>query len=69
MVTFVHFVDPRRIGTELRPICGAWSDDITWTTVPQAMTCPACARLIRVPHPECHPVTRGARATRDGRQA
>ena len=48
----IHFVDAARIGTELRPVCGAWHDAVTWTTVRTLMTCPACARLLREAHPE-----------------
>ena len=48
----IHFVDVSRLGTELRPVCGAWHDLVTWTTLREAMTCPACARLLRIPHPE-----------------
>lgn len=50
--SLIHFVDYAKIGLELRPVCGAWSDDITWTTLGHAMTCPACARLARVAKPE-----------------
>ena len=48
----IHFVEVGKIGTELRPVCGAWSEYVTWTTVRAVMTCPACERLLRVPHPE-----------------
>jgi hypothetical protein len=51
-VTVIHFVDVDRIETELRPVCGAWGDHVTWTTVRAVMTCPACARLVRIPQPE-----------------
>lgn len=47
MSSLIHFVDVARIGTELRPVCGAWSDDVTWTTVAGVVTCTACARLRR----------------------
>lgn len=43
----VHFVDVGQIGTELRPVCGSWSDDVTWTTIHSIVTCPLCARLVR----------------------
>ena len=43
----IHFVDIRQIGTELRPVCGTWSDDVTWTTIHFVVTCPLCARLVR----------------------
>ncbi len=48
----IHFVEVGRIGTELRPVCGAWSEYVAWTTVRAVMTCPACAHLLRVAHPE-----------------
>jgi hypothetical protein len=51
-VTVIHFVDVKRIAQELRPVCGAWGDNVTWTTVRAVMTCPACARLVRVAQPE-----------------
>jgi hypothetical protein len=38
----IHFVDVTKIETELRPVCGAWSELVTWTTVPGVTTCPAC---------------------------
>jgi hypothetical protein len=47
----VHFVDIRQIGTELRPVCGSWSDDVTWTTIHSIVTCPLCARLVRGERP------------------
>ncbi len=47
MSRLIHFVDVARIGAELRPMCGAWSDDVTWTTVASVVTCSACARLLR----------------------
>jgi len=53
--TVIHFVDVERLGAELRPICGAWSENVTWTTVRSVMTCPACARLLRVARPERRP--------------
>jgi hypothetical protein len=58
----IHYVDAARIDTELRPICGAWHDRVTWTTVRALMTCPACARLSRVAQPERRPSGAPARA-------
>ncbi len=51
-MSFIHFVGPAGIGGELRPLCGAWSEDISWTTVRAAASCPACARLMRIRNPE-----------------
>ncbi len=51
-MSFIHFVDPAGIRDELRPLCGAWSEDVSWTTVRAAASCPACARLMRVRSPE-----------------
>ncbi len=48
----IHFVDVARVRSELRPLCGAWHDDVTWTTLRAVVTCPACARLLREPRPE-----------------
>jgi len=43
----IHFVDLDRIGSELRPVCGAWSEHVTWTTIRGLVTCLACARRTR----------------------
>jgi hypothetical protein len=52
LASVIHFVDVGRTGAELRPVCGAWSECVTWTTVRSVMTCPACAHLLRVAQPE-----------------
>ncbi len=52
VTSVIHFVDVGSIGTELRPVCGAWGEHVTWTTLRSVMTCPACARLLRVARPE-----------------
>ncbi len=36
----IHFVDVARVRGELRPLCGAWHDHVTWTTLRTVMTCP-----------------------------
>jgi hypothetical protein len=51
----VHFVDLARVKDELRPLCGAWHEDVTWTTLRTAMTCPACVRLLRAAGREGRP--------------
>ena len=43
----IHYVDVARLTDELRPVCGAWADEVTWTTVPAITTCPQCARVWR----------------------
>ncbi len=43
----IHFVDVARIKDELRPVCGAWGEDVTWTTIRAIMTCPECALAVR----------------------
>ncbi len=43
----IHFVDISRIDDELRPVCGAWSELVTWTTVPRVVTCLACAQRLQ----------------------
>ena len=43
----IHYVDVARMTDELRPLCGAWGDDVTWTTLPAIATCPQCARAWR----------------------
>lgn len=40
----IHYVDVARMKDELRPVCGAWGDDVTWTTLPAIATCPQCVR-------------------------
>jgi len=47
MSRVIHFVVVAKLGTDLRPVCGDWSDDVTWTTVQTLTTCPACARRLR----------------------
>lgn len=42
MPSLIHLVDVAAIATELRPICGEWSDDVTWTTIPALTSCPRC---------------------------
>ena len=39
----IHFVDVAHMKDELRPVCGAWGDEVTWTTLVSITTCPACA--------------------------
>lgn len=56
----IHLVVPAHGLDEPLPVCGASSDDLTWTTLRQAMTCPECARVAGWPgseHPgaECVP--------------
>jgi hypothetical protein len=46
----VHFVI--ETGGEVRPLCGDWGDDPSWTKIPDAATCPACrARVDEELHP------------------
>jgi hypothetical protein len=47
----IHFVDVARMKDELRPVCGAWGEDVTWTTIPAIMTCPECALAVREKDP------------------
>jgi hypothetical protein len=51
MPSVIHFVDVARIKIELRPVCGDWSEEVTWTTVRSAVTCLACTRLLSVAPP------------------
>ncbi len=41
----MHFVDRACASGDFLPVCGAWNGHVTWTTVPQVVTCPACRRL------------------------
>ncbi len=47
----IHFVDVARMDDELRPVCGAWGDEVTWTTILAVMTCPECALALREKRP------------------
>lgn len=43
----IHYVDVAHLEEELRPVCGAWGDEVTWTTLVGIATCPACASALR----------------------
>ena len=43
----IHYVDVAHMQEELRPVCGAWGDEVTWTTLVGIATCPACASALR----------------------
>lgn len=43
----IHYVDVAHMEEELRPVCGAWGDEVTWTTLLTITTCPACAVALR----------------------
>ena len=43
----IHFVDVTCMKDELRPVCGAWGEEVTWTTIPAVTTCPECALAVR----------------------
>ena len=45
--TIVHLIEIRSPAGELRPVCGAGREDVTWTTVRETVMCPACVRLDR----------------------
>jgi hypothetical protein len=47
MVQFIHFIDIAHVQDDLRPACGASSDDFTWTTIPAVTTCRACVLSIQ----------------------
>jgi len=49
MPNVIHFafVDWDRADAELRPLCGAWSETVTWTTILEIATCATCASLAR----------------------
>ena len=47
----IHFVDVAAMEDELRPVCGAWGEEVTWTTIPAIMTCPKCALAFREKRP------------------
>jgi len=48
----IHFVDVACMDDELRPVCGAWGDEVTWTTILAIMTCPDCALVVRGKQPD-----------------
>ncbi len=44
----IHYVDVAHMQEELRPVCGAWGDEVTWTTLLTIATSPACASALRM---------------------
>jgi hypothetical protein len=42
----IHLVDVAALEDELRPVCGAWGEEVTWTTIPAITTCPQCALAV-----------------------
>jgi hypothetical protein len=58
MNVILHFAD--RASGDLRLVCGACNDGMSWTTLRAVVTCPACTRLLRVPRPERR-IVQGAR--------
>ena len=58
----IHYVDVEQVAEELRPVCGAWGDEVTWTTIVSVATCPDCALALRRNRPAANRSFRSRRA-------